>query len=146
MYRSASSTRISEDYFNYNTSPPKVSSAMRALSLESSELPLYEPFSTSSEVAKKDKSRLKFGENGVHLIPIILILCAFILWFFSNPDIDVPMKGGGDSIAARLEGLTIEGDVDSDGTQTTNLPLDLGDLERFTKQDQFHKTSNKLGN
>lgn len=87
MYRSASSTRVSEDYFNYNTSPPKVSSAMRALSLESSELPLYEPFSTSSEVAKKDKSRLKFGENGVHLIPIILILCAFILWFFSNPGI-----------------------------------------------------------
>lgn len=86
MYRSASSTRVSEDYFNYNTSPPKVSPAMRALSLESSELPLYEQFSSSSsEVAKKDKSRLKFGENGVHLIPFVLILCAFILWFFSNP-------------------------------------------------------------
>lgn len=55
------------------------------------------------------------------------------------------MKGG-DSIAARLEGLTIEGDVDSDGTQTTNLPLELGDLERFTKKDQYHKTNDKLGN
>lgn len=36
----------------------------------------------------------------------------------------------GDSIAARIEGLTLEGDVDSDGTQrgTVLQDLDLGDV------------------
>jgi hypothetical protein len=110
---------------------------MRALSLESNELPLYEP---TSEAGKKEKTRTKFAENGVHLIPFVLILCALILWFLSNPDID-----RSESITSKLEGLTIEGDVDTDGTQTTTLPLELGELERSTK-DQFLKISDRLLN
>ena len=43
-------------------------------------------------------------------------------------DVDLPSKG--DSIAARIEGLTLEGDIDSDGTQRGVLPhhLDMGDV------------------
>lgn len=53
-------------------------------------------------------------------------------------DIEVPMSG--DAIAARIEGLTIDGDVDSDGTQTGNLPLELGDLD-LTRKDDASKTT-----
>ncbi|KAI5670307.1 hypothetical protein M9H77_10671 [Catharanthus roseus] len=142
MYRSASTNRVTDDHYSSATSASsKVSAALRALSLEANELPVYEPL---SETAKKERSRLKFAENAVHLIPVVLLLCAFILWFFCNPDIDVPTTIGS-TRGARVEGFTIEAtDVDSDGTQTGNLPLELGDLD-LTKQDQQHKNS-FLGN
>ncbi|KAL3524116.1 hypothetical protein ACH5RR_016950 [Cinchona calisaya] len=100
---------LTGDHFNnYLSSSPtsKVSTALRALSLETNnhELPIYEPL---SEVAKKERNRAKFAENAA--------------------DIDMQTKGS--SAAAKVEGLTIEGDVDSDGTQTANLPQELGDLE-----------------
>lgn len=45
-----------------------------------------------------------------------------------HADVDLPSKG--DSVAARIEGLTLEGDIDSDGTQRGVLPhhLDMGDV------------------
>jgi hypothetical protein len=50
-----------------------------------------------------------------------------------------------DSIAARIEGLTIEGDIDtdSDGTQTGFLPLDQGD-SGMPKQTKHHKSLRKM--
>ncbi|KAI3458365.1 hypothetical protein Pfo_015028 [Paulownia fortunei] len=122
MYRSASTNRVSDDNFSYHTSSPssKVPTALRELSPGSSELPMYEPL---SEAAKKEKTRAKFAENAVHLIPLVLLFCAFILWFFSNPDIDVK----GSSIAAEIEGMATEGHLDSDGTG--HLPVDLGDMD-----------------
>uniref|UniRef100_A0A5B7BQS4 Transmembrane protein n=1 Tax=Davidia involucrata TaxID=16924 RepID=A0A5B7BQS4_DAVIN len=142
MYRSASTNRVSDDYFNYNSSSSstseKVSPALRALSLEANELPLYEPL---SEMAKKERSRIIHAENAVHIIPFVLALCAFTLWFFSNPDINVPIKG--DSVAAKIEGLTLEGElIDSDGTQLgllTGVEI-LGDLDS-SKKDEDHKAS-----
>ncbi|KAL8096042.1 hypothetical protein AgCh_037123 [Apium graveolens] len=92
-------------------------------------LPLYEQQGITPEVIfKKEKSRSKFSERAVHLIPFVIVFCALVLWFFSNPDVDLPSKG--DSIAGRIEGLTLEGDIDSDGTQRGVLPhhLDLGDV------------------
>ncbi|KAA8533915.1 hypothetical protein F0562_031432 [Nyssa sinensis] len=139
MYRSASTNRVSDDYFNYHSSSSsseKVSPALRALSLEANELPLYEPL---SEVAKKERTRVIHAENAVHIIPFVLVLCAFILWFFSNPDINVPIKG--DSIAAKIEGLTLEGELDSDATQTGLLTgSEIGDLDS-SKGDEDHKAS-----
>ncbi|XP_021765813.1 uncharacterized protein LOC110730322 isoform X2 [Chenopodium quinoa] len=44
--------------------------------------PVYNP---GSHPAKKEKSRLRSAENAIHLIPLVLLLCAVILWFFSNP-------------------------------------------------------------
>ncbi|XP_073033035.1 uncharacterized protein [Primulina eburnea] len=114
MYRSASTNRFSDDHFSYHSSPPssKVSAALRALSLEASELPVYEPL---SETAKKERVRAKFSESAVHVIPFVLLSCALILW----AEID--------AIAAKIEGMTIEGDVDTDGTG--HLPAELGDLD-----------------
>ncbi|KAL1813882.1 hypothetical protein ACET3Z_023947 [Daucus carota] len=91
-------------------------------------LPVYEQGISSEVTLKKEKSRAKFSEKAVHLIPFILVFCACVLWFFSNSDVDLPSKG--DSIAARIEGLTLEGDIDSDGTQRGVLPhhLDMGDV------------------
>ncbi|KAK9266516.1 hypothetical protein L1049_020779 [Liquidambar formosana] len=139
MYRSVSSNRVSEDYYTHASSP-----GLRP-SLEGDEapLPLYDAV---SEAPKKERSRIKFSENAVHLIPFVLFLCAIILWFLSNPDVDVRLKS--DSIAARIEGLTIEGDIDndSDGTQTGFLPvLDSEDMNQ-QKQTQDHKASRKTEN
>lgn len=91
MYRSSSANGVSDDYFasyyssssNSSTLSQKVSPALRALSLEASELlPIHAPL---SDIAKKEKCRSKFEENVVHIIPFVLLLCGFILWFLSNP-------------------------------------------------------------
>ncbi|GMI63960.1 hypothetical protein like AT2G35658 [Hibiscus trionum] len=44
-------------------------------------LPMYDPLSRAAE---KERSRLRSAENAVHIIPFILALCGFILWFFSG--------------------------------------------------------------
>ncbi|GAV72650.1 hypothetical protein CFOL_v3_16138, partial [Cephalotus follicularis] len=139
MHRSSSWNRVGDDYY----SSPKAASGLRmSASMEGGELPLYDP---AMEMAKKERSRTKFAENAVHIIPFVLLLCAFILWFFSNPDVDVSNIRSGDSIAARIEGLTIEGDIDtdSDGTQTGFLPVDVEDLDTPNKQSKDHKASRK---
>ncbi|EYU19462.1 hypothetical protein ABFS82_01G104600 [Erythranthe guttata] len=86
MYRPVSSSRVSDEFFS-NQSP--------AADTEE-QLPTYNP---ESHVAKKDKSRLRSAEAAVHIIPLLLILCAVILWFFSSP---VEMVNKRDHIAGRL--------------------------------------------
>ncbi|KAH6790470.1 hypothetical protein C2S51_005476 [Perilla frutescens var. frutescens] len=124
MYRSSSTNRFSDDPYSYyaSSSPSsKVPTALRALSDSGgSELPMYEPL---SEAAKKEKSRTKFAEKAVHAIPLVLLLCALILWIFSNPDINLR----GSSVADEIEGMASEGDLASD--DTAHLPLHLGRLE-----------------
>lgn len=86
MYRSGSTNRFSDDPYSYyaSSSPSsKVPTALRALSDGSNDqLPMYEPL---SEVAKKEKLRARFAAKAVHAIPLVLLLCALILWIFSNP-------------------------------------------------------------
>ncbi|KAM5556999.1 hypothetical protein ABKV19_024402 [Rosa sericea] len=141
MHRSASWTRADE-YYASSPSPAKGPSGLRmSVSFfqgSDSQLPIYDP--PIAELAKKEKARIKFAENAVHVIPFVLLLCAFILWFFSNPDVDVRMK---DPIAAKsIEGLTLEGEIenDSDGTQTGALPIvDLGLDTDPTKQTKYKR-------
>ena len=84
MYRSSSWSRVSDDYY----STPMAAGTGTGLRMSSSgeendELPMYDPV---TEMAKKEKSRdNKFAENAVHIIPLVLLVCALILWFFSNP-------------------------------------------------------------
>lgn len=52
----------------------------------------------------------------------------FLLW---TTDIDVPVKEN--AIAAKIEGLTLEGEVDSDGTG--QLPMELGDFDSAKIED-----------
>lgn len=87
MYRSASWSRFSDgdEYYKHGPSPStKESPSMQRLSasFESNELPVYDPI---AELAKKERARVKFAENAVHVIPLVLLLCATVLWLFSNP-------------------------------------------------------------
>ncbi|CAN6565165.1 unnamed protein product [Malus baccata var. baccata] len=136
MHRSASWSRVADEYFMHSTSSPSAGKGPSGLRVSVSfdqggDLPMYDPI---AELAKKERSRVKFAENAVHVIPFVLLFCAFVLWFFSNPDVYVRIKT--DPIAARIEGLTLEGEIesDSDGTQTGALPfVDLGlDLDPTT--------------
>ncbi|XXG46487.1 hypothetical protein AAC387_Pa02g1322 [Persea americana] len=80
MHRSASTSRASDE-FVINISPQmKGSPGLKMAVLD--QLPTYDPL---SEVSKKESSRLKWAENAVHFIPLVLIVCGFILWFFSRP-------------------------------------------------------------
>ena len=81
MYRSLSSTRVADDY-NINVGSPSSKSPGLRVCVSNEELPLYDPV---SELTKKERSSTKFAENAVHLIPFLLLLCAIILWAFSNP-------------------------------------------------------------
>lgn len=90
MFRSISTSRVSDDtyYSIYNHSPTSkaVSPALRALALEANELPQYETSSTFPTTPKKEKfGRVRMSEKAVHLIPLVLLFCALVLWFFSNP-------------------------------------------------------------
>ncbi|CAH9079969.1 unnamed protein product [Cuscuta epithymum] len=100
MYRSSSSGRVSDEFFPYPvTSPTPAFSSPNPKSTSSGaldELPSYHP---QSQVAKKDRSRLRFAENAIHLIPLVLVLSAIILWFFSSP---VQMLSKGDSNVVRV--------------------------------------------
>ncbi|KAI3793123.1 hypothetical protein L1987_35737 [Smallanthus sonchifolius] len=117
MFRSVSTSRVSDDtyYSIYSHSPTSkaVSPALRALALEANELPQHEssPFST----LKKDKlGRPRFPEKSVHIIPLILLVCALVLWLFSNPDINMSIKN--DLIAAKLKRKAVERDADTSAT------------------------------
>lgn len=79
MYRSASSTTRASDEFLVNLSPAGKGSP----SLKTDDLPMYIPISdtTKKEVAPHHKSS---AQNAIHIIPLILILSALILWFFSH--------------------------------------------------------------
>ncbi|KAL5836081.1 hypothetical protein ACOSQ4_015578 [Xanthoceras sorbifolium] len=84
MHRSASTSRTSDEFLvnllpaaaAMNSSPVKASA--------SHDLPIYSPISdaTKKELALHHKS---MGENAIHLIPLLLIFCGFILWLFSHP-------------------------------------------------------------
>ncbi|KAH9678713.1 transmembrane protein [Citrus sinensis] len=137
MYRSVSWSRVSDDM---HTSQKPVSGVRTtSVSMDGTELWAHDPI---EEIAKKEKSRAKFAENSVHFIPIVLLLCAFVLWLFSNPNVEVGIKAA-DSVAAKIDGLTTEGDIDtdSDGTQTSVLPMELRDTKK--PKEEINKTWRK---
>lgn len=148
MFRSVSTSRVSDDtyYSIYNHSPTSkaVSPALRALALEANELPQHEPspFSTTS---KKDRiGRVRFSEKVIHLIPLVLLLCALVLWFFSNPDINMPIKN--ELIAAKIKGGTTKRHAGSSATtRLENSHSDMIDL-RISTHKGGHKLDTSLGN
>ncbi|RAL51348.1 hypothetical protein DM860_010850 [Cuscuta australis] len=145
MHRSGSVSRVWDDYVKYDSknSPPTRSAPLSSetdkdVGTEFLTSYPHDDSPLSSATSKREKGgRSKLAENAVHFIPLVLFLCAFILWFLSNPDIEVPMSG--EAVAARIEGLTIEGDVDS--TQTAgNLPLEktTDDIIGFTTTTRYN--------
>ena len=81
MQRSSSTTRASDEFL-VNFSPPSVVS-LPMKSATADELPLYE---SNFDAHKKELGVNKSSvENVIHMIPLILIVCGFILWIFSHP-------------------------------------------------------------
>ncbi|KAL5723996.1 hypothetical protein ACHQM5_007317 [Ranunculus cassubicifolius] len=116
MHRSSSTTRAS-DFFLPSSSrtPPDAATA-------TDDLPMYDPL---SDFAKKERLRMKFAENAVHIIPLVLVICAAVLWFCSNPDLDTMNKD-----VARVDGLKIDGDLEVVHSKTGLLtPPDLDDMD-----------------
>ncbi|GAU16920.1 hypothetical protein TSUD_36780 [Trifolium subterraneum] len=76
MHRSASWNRFSDDYFKHATSSSSTSSIdtghrssySMIVDGNGNNLPTYDPI---VELAKKEKARVKFSENAVHLIPLL---------------------------------------------------------------------------
>ncbi|KAJ4708326.1 Transmembrane protein [Melia azedarach] len=87
MHRSSSTSRASDEFL-VNMLPASVTMGSPTLkTVASDDLPIYDhPISdaTKKEMAMHHKS---MGENAIHLIPLVLILCAFILWLFSHPEV-----------------------------------------------------------
>ncbi|KAK7268643.1 hypothetical protein RIF29_21347 [Crotalaria pallida] len=144
MHRSASWNRFSDDYFKHVTSSPSNNNntGRRSTSLfdGNNNVPSYsDPI---VELARRERARVKFAENAVHVIPLVLLVCALILWLFSNPDVRVIGDPG-----ARIEGLSLEGEIenDSDGTQTGFLPI-ANSEDTSTKELGAEKDSINLKN
>ncbi|KAG7030866.1 hypothetical protein SDJN02_04903, partial [Cucurbita argyrosperma subsp. argyrosperma] len=123
MHRSVSWNRFSDEYYSSSSPSPALSStpgqALR-LSFDGNEQPTSYP---ADEIVKREKARVKFAATAVHVIPLVLVLCAILLWFFSNPEIDAGMRW--DPMAARIEGLNVEGEIEREfgGAQNEALPI-----------------------
>ncbi|KAI3790250.1 hypothetical protein L2E82_03151 [Cichorium intybus] len=79
MHRSSSATmfRTTTDEYFLSLLPP-----VKPSKPPSEDLPVYNPISPDGTKKEHYKSP---SENAIHLIPVVLILCGFILWFFSHP-------------------------------------------------------------
>ncbi|XP_054825364.1 uncharacterized protein LOC129322908 isoform X3 [Prosopis cineraria] len=107
MHRSASWSRYSEDYFKQFTAYQSPGGLKFSSSTtDDTNLPIYDPV---VELTKKEKARIRFAENAVHIIPFVLFACAIVLWIFSNPS-DVASKG--DSLGPEIEKLNIDGEIE----------------------------------
>ncbi|XP_059275871.1 uncharacterized protein LOC132030309 isoform X4 [Lycium ferocissimum] len=105
MYRSSSSTRFSDEFFSPNLKS--------TISTETEELPTFNP---ESHVAKKERNRLRSAENAIHVIPLILVLSAIILWVFSSP---VTVVNKADSIVARLNVAVTEPEINGGSSKSS---------------------------
>ncbi|XP_060207426.1 uncharacterized protein LOC132635170 isoform X2 [Lycium barbarum] len=123
MYRSSSSTRFSDEFFTPNLKS--------TISSETEELPTFNP---QSHVAKKERNRLRSAENAIHVIPLILVLSAIILWVFSSP---VTMVNKADSIVARLNVAVTEPEI-SGGSSKSSFTSNL-------EAEDIDATDNSIG-
>ncbi|KAF7154081.1 hypothetical protein RHSIM_Rhsim01G0078400 [Rhododendron simsii] len=88
MYRTTSTPRFSDEFLVNQLPPGKGSPTLKGSPslislLDTDDLPVHELISDADkkEIPRPHKSS---GENAVHLIPLVLILCALILWLFSK--------------------------------------------------------------
>uniref|UniRef100_A0A7N0TFC4 Uncharacterized protein n=1 Tax=Kalanchoe fedtschenkoi TaxID=63787 RepID=A0A7N0TFC4_KALFE len=88
MQRSANATsRGSSDDFRVDFTPAAKAYQFMDRLDSSEDLPLYSPVAAVEDL-KKDINLghpASSGDNTIHLIPIILFICALILWLFSRP-------------------------------------------------------------
>lgn len=96
MIRSSSSNRVSDTKTqSLSTSPslpsliyrqsslsPSPSSSSESDLLLDNDLPTFHP---NSVLGMRKKSRIRFAQSSVHVIPFLLFFCGLVLWFFSKP-------------------------------------------------------------
>ncbi|KAK4787989.1 hypothetical protein SAY86_019308 [Trapa natans] len=83
MQRSSSASRVSDDGPFYNSISSSSGSGSLRPSWSDTELPTLDPLSRAAE---RERVRKRSAENAVHAIPLLLLLCAAILWIFSYPE------------------------------------------------------------
>lgn len=60
-----------------------ISATVEAASSSSNELPVSDGSNSKKEIPFHGKSST--GQEAIHLIPVVLIFCGFVLWIFSHP-------------------------------------------------------------
>ncbi|CAA0823104.1 Unknown protein [Striga hermonthica] len=86
MYRTSSSSRVFDELVSGTVKTPD-SDLEQQQQQQKQQLPRHD---SESELSKKDKNRLRSAEAAVHFIPLLLILCAAVLWFCSKP-VETPL-------------------------------------------------------
>ncbi|CAI9095669.1 OLC1v1031664C1 [Oldenlandia corymbosa var. corymbosa] len=135
MYRTSSTTRFSDEFFPAGTNSAAAaamsSPATTAATSDLDHLPTYNPL---SHVAKKEKHRFRSAENAIHLIPLLLVFCAIVLWFFSSP-VDMVNESG--SLVARVGGsLTNAGGDTNSSWESDSEKEDVDAVNQSTDLDQ----------
>ncbi|XP_010250366.1 PREDICTED: uncharacterized protein LOC104592622 [Nelumbo nucifera] len=127
MHRSASTSRASDEFL-INISPAVKCCSTGLKTVHVDDLPRYDPISDTNkkEAGSHPKSS---GENAVHLIPLVLILCAIILWLFSHPVVDVMNSRG--LIVERVKGLNINRRGNQTGLPSSNKPKNFDQVEQI---------------
>jgi hypothetical protein len=86
MHRSSSTSRASDEFLVTLSAADMGSPQPMKAAAFIDDLPMYNntisDHATKKEIAPQHRSS---GENAIHLIPLVLILCGLILWIFSNP-------------------------------------------------------------
>ncbi|KAI3713291.1 hypothetical protein L1987_71865 [Smallanthus sonchifolius] len=77
MHRSWRSAKDS-GVLSYHPPPQSYRSTSDAIS---EVLPTYNPH---SYIATKEQNQIRSAEAAIHLIPFLLVVCAIILWFFTD--------------------------------------------------------------
>ncbi|KAI3450494.1 hypothetical protein Pfo_007159 [Paulownia fortunei] len=95
MHRQGSSSRAIE--LPQISQPRSLFSPRRKME-ETTDLPLYNRYSSDS---KREISGSRLPEKLVHLIPVVVLLCLFILWWFSYP-VNLEFKNGRITAAYRV--------------------------------------------
>ncbi|GER25728.1 transducin/WD40 repeat-like superfamily protein [Striga asiatica] len=80
MYRTSSSSRVFDELLSGTVKTPDSDLEQQQ---QKQQIPRND---SESELSKKDKNRVRSAEAAVHFIPLLLILCAAVLWFCSEPD------------------------------------------------------------
>ncbi|KAL7605522.1 hypothetical protein Lser_V15G18944 [Lactuca serriola] len=81
MHRSSSSTRVSGDFSHHRV--PLAENYRPGTDETGDELPTYNP---RSYIATKKHNQIRSAEAAIHLIPLLLVICAMILWLFSDKE------------------------------------------------------------
>lgn len=96
MYRSSSAARVSDEFL-INLSPAgKGSPSLKSSSVVDQDLPIYTPIPDGTKKESGLHQKVS-GENAIHLIPVILVFCALVLWFFSHPTPSSPTTAVADN-------------------------------------------------